>query len=123
MCALEQGREVKAVPGNVLSGRTRGGHALIRDGAKIVESADDIVRELQALPSWSQTDQLESSDVVSTVCLDPCGSLMEAGRVYGIDELAHASGLTAPNLLRQLTEWELRGLVRRVASGGFIRTS
>jgi DNA processing protein len=123
MCALEQGREVMAVPGNVLSGRNRGGHALIRDGAKIVESADDIVRELQALPSWSQSDQFESSVVVSTVCLDPCASLMEPGQVYGIDELAHASGLAAPNLLRQLTEWELRGLVRKVASGGFIRAS
>ena len=45
-CALEQGRDVMAVPGNVLSGRNRGGHALLRDGAKIVESADDIVEEL-----------------------------------------------------------------------------
>ena len=45
-CALEQGRDVLAVPGNVLSGRNRGGHALLRDGAKIVESADDILEEL-----------------------------------------------------------------------------
>ena len=45
-CALEQGREVMVVPGNVLSGRNKGGHALLRDGAKIVETADDIVREL-----------------------------------------------------------------------------
>src|SRR5205823_12470181 len=45
-CALEQGREVLAVPGNVLSGRNRGGHALLKDGAKIVESADDILEEL-----------------------------------------------------------------------------
>ncbi len=44
--ALEQGREVLAVPGNVLSGRNRGGHALLRDGAKIVETADDILEEL-----------------------------------------------------------------------------
>ena len=45
-CALEQGRDVMAVPGSVLSGRNRGAHALIRDGAKIVESADDIVEEI-----------------------------------------------------------------------------
>src|SRR5262249_21528209 len=45
-CALEQGRDVLAVPGNVLSGRNRGAHALLRDGAKIVESADDILEEL-----------------------------------------------------------------------------
>src|SRR5436190_1073263 len=45
-CALEQGRDVLAVPGNVLSGRNRGAHGLLRDGAKIVESADDILEEL-----------------------------------------------------------------------------
>ena len=45
-CALEQGRDVLAVPGNVLSGRNRGAHALLRDGARIVESADDILEEL-----------------------------------------------------------------------------
>src|SRR5437870_8424817 len=39
--ALDQGRDVLAVPGNVLSGRNRGAHALLRDGAKIVEDADD----------------------------------------------------------------------------------
>ena len=44
--ALEQGREVLAVPGNVLNGRNRGGHALLRDGAKVVETADDILEEL-----------------------------------------------------------------------------
>lgn len=41
--ALEQGRDVLAVPGNILSGRNRGTHALLKDGAKIVESADDIL--------------------------------------------------------------------------------
>src|SRR6202166_3837903 len=45
-CALEQGRDVLAVPGNVLNGRNRGAHALLRDGAKIVEDADDILEEL-----------------------------------------------------------------------------
>src|SRR5438445_10692595 len=45
-CALEQGRDVLAVPGNVLSGRNRGAHGLLRDGAKIVETADDILEEL-----------------------------------------------------------------------------
>ena len=43
--AADQGREVMAVSGNVLSGRNRGAHALIRDGAKIIETADDILKE------------------------------------------------------------------------------
>ena len=45
-CALEQGRDVMAVPGSVLSGRNRGSHALLKDGAKVVETADDILEEL-----------------------------------------------------------------------------
>jgi DNA processing protein len=46
--ALEQGRAVLAVPGNVLGGRNFGAHALLRDGAKLVECADDILEELPA---------------------------------------------------------------------------
>src|SRR5581483_6531070 len=44
--ALEQGREVLAVPGNILGGRNAGAHALLRDGARIVESADDVLEEI-----------------------------------------------------------------------------
>src|SRR5207253_7973971 len=54
-CALEQGREVMAVPGNVLGGRNRGGHALIRDGATIVETAGDILAELGFAPAAQTT--------------------------------------------------------------------
>src|SRR5262249_16455802 len=78
MCALEQGREVMAVPGNVLSGRNRGAHALIRDGAKIVECADDIVGEL-----WPQTSgrTLPASEISvggSAISADPIVDEMEA---------------------------------------------
>ena len=45
-CALRQGRDVLAVPGSVLSGRNRGSHALLKDGAKVVETADDILEEM-----------------------------------------------------------------------------
>ena len=45
-CALEQGRDVLAVPGNVLSGRNRGGHALLQRRGTVVETADDILEEL-----------------------------------------------------------------------------
>ena len=51
-CALEQGRSVMAVPGAVLSGRNRGAHALIRDGAGIVEEARDVIEQL--LADWHQ---------------------------------------------------------------------
>ena len=47
-CGLEQGREVMAVPGSILTGRNRGAHALLRDGAKVVETVDDNLGRDQA---------------------------------------------------------------------------
>ena len=120
-CALEQGREVMAVPGNVLSGRNRGAHALIRDGAKIVECADDIVEELgwtSALPAASKQG---SSDSDASTSGDPLIRVMDAGETYDLDALAAASGVTATRLLPHLLELELRGYVQRVGGGRFRR--
>src|SRR5205823_3845878 len=58
-CALEQGRDVLAVPGNVLSGRNRGAHALLRDGATIVETADDILEELGMMGHAASAREIE----------------------------------------------------------------
>ena len=120
-CALEQGRDVMAVPGNVLSGRNRGGHALIRDGAKIVECADDIVGELDCAPAPSQDGQGQTSGAGSVVSTDPVLRRMEVGHVYDLDALAAASGLDACRLLPRLADLELRGFIRRVGGGRFVR--
>jgi DNA processing protein len=118
-CALEQGRDVMAVPGNVLSGRNRGGHALIRDGAKIVETADDIVEELGM--GGRATGNLTSSSDCSMSSEDPVLGRMTAGEPCGIDELAARSGLDPDRLLPRLAELELTGFVRRTAGGRFVR--
>jgi DNA processing protein len=129
-CALEQGRDVMAVPGNVLSGRNRGAHALIRDGAKIVECADDIVEELGWPPGSAgrgsasrHTDsegqpleQNEGSD-------DPLLRVMRAGEPYDLDRLAAASGIAGLRLLPRLLELELRGLVERIGDGRYMRSA
>jgi DNA processing protein len=114
-CALEQGREVMAVPGNVLSGRNRGAHALIRDGAKIVECADDIVEEL----GWPAREGLAQPE--NDGSRDPLLQLMRAGEPYDLDRLAAASGVAGLRLLPRLLELELRGLVERVGDGRFMR--
>jgi DNA processing protein len=120
-CALEQGREVMAVPGNVLSGRNRGAHALIRDGAKIVECADDIVEELGWTAMLPAAGRQGSSDSDASTSGDPLIRVMDAGQTYDLDALAAASGVAATRLLPHLLELELRGYVQRVGGGRFRR--
>lgn len=121
--ALEQGRDVMAVPGNVLSGRNRGGHALIRDGAKIVECADDIVEEL-GLERWlDRAGQRGPSVCMTERSADPVLRGMEAGQPYDLDALAAESGLDVARLLPRLMDLELAGLIRRAEGGRFVRPS
>jgi len=120
-CAAEQGRDVMAVPGNVLSGRNKGGHALLRDGAKIVESADDIVAELGLAPAAQIDATAEASGNGSTSSEDPVLRRMDTACAYDLDALAAACGLDAPRLLPLLADLELRGLVRRIGGGRFMR--
>jgi DNA processing protein len=111
-CALEQGREVMAVPGSVLSGRNRGSHSLLKDGAKVVESADDILDGLGwptlRVPSASESKYLHSDSLLSK---------MEAGEAYRLDELMELTGVTGTKLLPRLMELELAGLVQNTGSG------
>jgi DNA processing protein len=117
-CALEQGRDVMAVPGPVMNGRNRGAHALIRDGAKIVESADDIVEELGL--AERRVGGKPSADRPGT-SRDPLLLVMQDGQAYDLDALAMASGTNGVRLLPRLLELELDGLVQRVEGGRFIR--
>lgn len=116
-CALEQGRDVLAVPGTVLGGRNRGGHALIRDGAKIVESADDILEELELT-----SDRLGSIRAKARMSeRDPVLSALPIGEPRDLDTIAAQSGLPSARLLPRLFDLELQGLVRRAGGGQFIR--
>lgn len=108
-CAMEQGRDVMAVPGSVLSGRNRGSHALLKDGAKVVETAADIVEELGWLgrsPGAPSTRNL--------LAADPLLDKLEPGEGAGLDELVEATGQPASRLLTRLMELELAGRVRSV---------
>jgi len=121
-CALEQGRDVMAVPGNALSGRNTGGHALIRDGAKIVETADDIVEELGLAPRRAERAAETATRMGSAISTDPVLRAMEEGQAYDVDALASISGLSGVRLLPHLLDLELQGSVRRAPGGRFIRS-
>ena len=112
-----------AVPGNVLHGRNRGGHALIRDGAKIVETADDIVGEVMGSPVLAPGGLVDTTVAGTSTSGQEVLSVMDRGEPSGVDELAARSGLDGPGVLRALTDLELAGLVRRVGAGCYSRVS
>ena len=110
-CAMEQGRDVMAVPGSVLSGRNRGSHSLLKDGARIVETADDILDEL----GWPAAGTAGAHHSLAAR-EDPLLAHMEPGEAYELDELVTATGTAPSRLLPRLMELELLGHIR--ASGG-----
>jgi DNA processing protein len=125
--ALEQGRAVLAVPGNVLGGRNYGAHALLRDGAKLVECADDILEELPRSLTQPNTGMggsglaQKESRMPNPASHDPVLRSMDEGDTYDLDEIAERSGVDRMKLLPRLLELELAGAVRRIEGGRFVR--
>jgi DNA processing protein len=115
-CAAEQGRDVMAVPGSVLSGRNKGSHSLLKDGAKVVETADDILDELGWPAARAAADGGRKS-----LKEDPLLSKMDAGEAYALDALVAATGVAPSRLLTRLMELELSGQIASAGGGRFTR--
>jgi DNA processing protein len=117
--AAEQGREVFAIPGSIHSPQSRGCHALIRQGAKLVESVDDVLEELRiedslvtvAAPQVSDGGGATESSLLRELGFDP----------VSLDVLCARTGFSAAALQAQLLELELAGHVARVPGGMFRR--
>ncbi|MBN1241043.1 MAG: DNA-processing protein DprA [Gammaproteobacteria bacterium] len=128
--AVEQGREVFAVPGSIHNPLSRGCHKLIRDGAKLVEEGADVLVELAPqlqLDAAPATPPARRGDSVgSTVLADEayCNLLnsMEFEPV-GIAELASRGGLTTAELSSMLLVLELEGFVEALPGGRYCRLS
>jgi DNA processing protein len=122
--ALEQGRDVLAVPGNILNGRNRGGHALLRDGAKIVETADDILEEL-GLSQAGRVDPGHQATASKAAGAgrsdDPILACLTPGDACDLDAIASQTGWSAARILPRLLELELQGIVKRAGGGRFVR--
>lgn len=114
--AMEQGREVLAVPGSAASGRYRGSHALIRDGARLVETVDDILDELEGVSRQGRSTQMNKSMSISKL-----EGVMAVGEPYSADDLAALTGRSAPELLAELGALEVQGRIRRAGAGNFVR--
>jgi len=123
-CALEQGREVMVVPGPVLSGRNRGAHSLLRDGATLVESADDILAALATSLSWAAPgcDDVRPVGKASPNAVDdPVLAALDVDDGQDLDALVRQIGLPAGAILARLSELELSGRAVRQPGGRFVR--
>jgi DNA processing protein len=107
---------VLAVPGNILSGRHRGCHGLIRDGAAVAESVEDILAELRASRFRPAVGRAPDPQPV-----DELLAYLQPGESYDVESLGRATGLPASRLLSRLLDLELRGSVRRADGGRFVR--
>jgi len=116
--AAEQGREVFAIPGSIHSPHARGCHALLRQGAKLVESAQDVLEDLRlVLPAASAPQQTaeapegEDDPLLEALGFDP----------MGLDALIARTGIPIERLQAKLLELELAGRVARLPGGLFQR--
>jgi DNA processing protein len=112
--AAEQGREVFAIPGSIHAPQSRGCHLLIRQGAKLVESAQDILEDLRiAVPAREAENR-----AVDSRPDDPDGLLAALGHdPVGLDALQARTGLDTAHLQARLLELELQGEVGRLPGG------
>ena len=123
--ALEQGREGFAIPGSVHNPLARGCHHLIRQGAKLVETVDDICEELGGW--WTSQNEGDSSSVIMK---RPAPEGLDSREIavlealgydpQSTDDLCSVTGLPADQLMQSLLLLELQGLVDS-APGGFQR--
>lgn len=117
--ALEQGREVFAVPGNIGSEGSKGPHKLIRQGAKLVENYQDILTEL-AIPQLAASE-LPTGDIVLTDEIENKVYLVMNREPLHIDQITRLAGLSSSQVTSILVQLELRGIIKRFPGQLYMR--
>ena len=119
--ASEQGKEVFAIPGSIHNPQSRGCHALIRQGAKLVETAQDVLEELRWPGTTSAIDSEAARADIDSVPTDFYAEdeLLRAmgADPVGLDALQARTGLDTARLQSRLLELELDGHVARLPGG------
>lgn len=115
--ALEQGRDVFAVPGSILHKSSAGPNHLIQNGATLVIDVNDILEELNLtmLPQQAEARTIIPDNQTEALLLEK----LSADPVH-VDELGRSTGLAAAEIASTLTLMELKGMVRQVGSMSYV---
>ena len=121
--ALEQGREVFAIPGSIHSPLSKGCHSLIKSGAKLVESAEDVLSELAGLHVHTAPLPGKSTDSIAQTATASVPPLLEQMGYdpIDVDSLCTRTGLSAQHVSEALLRLELEGRVASVPGGLYQR--
>ncbi len=126
-CALEQGKEVFAVPGSILDTSHTGVNKLIKDGAMVVTSSEDIIYAYSSLyPYLTDTKAPEDKPKSDAAPTDLAGDALTVYKLLGreplhSDEICAMSGLTPPKVMAALTELELFGYAEQTEGKSYVR--
>jgi DNA processing protein len=122
--SAEQGKDVFAVPGSIHSTLARGCHALIKQGAKLVESAQDVLEEMkiQGEPPFSMASKATVDTALDLIDTEPSLLKTLGFDPVGLNALQARSGTDTARLQAQLMGLELDGLVVRLPGGLFQRS-
>jgi DNA processing protein len=118
--AAEQGREVFAIPGSIHAPQSRGCHALIKQGVKLVETAQDVLDELPRAAATPAPDPAPSPEAAAGAPDDPLLQALGHDPVT-LDALCARTGLDTASLLARLLALELQGSVARLPGGLYQR--